>query len=108
MPLLRLETDTCDRIIYDSGEPCLVVFSRKDCHVCKKVVPLLEEMQPRYEGRFEFYHVDIEESSTLFRRFSLKGVPQILYFNKGEFTGKHAGLVEEEKIEEKIASMLEG
>ena len=28
--------------VYDDGEPCLVLFSRKDCHVCQEVHPVLE------------------------------------------------------------------
>jgi thioredoxin 1 len=107
MSLQQLNANTLEDIVYDNGEPCLVVFSRKDCHVCKQVVPLLEELQPKYEGKFGFYRVDVEEDASLFRRFSLKGVPQILYFNNGEYHGKQAGLVEDDQVEEKIASILE-
>lgn len=107
MPLQQLNVNTIEAIVYDNGEPCLVVFSRKTCHVCKQVVAVLEELQPQYEGKFGFYYVDSEENAKLLQRFSLKGVPQVLYFNNGEFHGKQAGLVDEEKVEEKIASTLE-
>lgn len=70
-------------------------------------MPVLEELQPKYEGKFWFYYVDIEENTNLFQRFALKGVPQILYFNGGEFHGKQAGHIEEDKIEEKIVNTLE-
>ena len=106
MSLQQLNASTFEEIIYDNGEPCLVIFSRKTCHVCKQVVPVLEELQPKYEGQFGFYYVDIEESSSLFQRFSLKGVPQILYFNNGEYQGKQAGLVEDEEVEEKIVNTI--
>lgn len=107
MSLQQLNANAFEEIIYDNGDPCLVVFSRKTCHVCKQVVQVLEELYPEYEGKFGFYYVDIEENANLFQRFSLKGVPQILYFNNGEFQGKQAGLVEDEKVEEKIANILE-
>jgi thioredoxin 1 len=107
MSLQQLKANTLEEIVYDNGEPCLVLFSRKDCHVCKQVRPFLEELQPTYEGKFGFYFVDIEEDTGLFQRFSLKGVPQILYFKNGEYHGKQVGLVEDEQVEEKIASILE-
>lgn len=107
MSLRQLKANSFEEIIYDSGEPCLVIFSRKDCRICKQVVLVLEELQPTYEGKFGFYYVDVEEDANLFQRFSLKGVPQILYFNSGEFHGKQVGQVEDDKIEEKIASTLE-
>lgn len=107
MSLQQLNSSLFEEIIYDNCEPCLVIFSRKDCHVCKEIVPMLEELQPQYDGKFGFFYVDVEEDKNLFQRFSLKGVPQILFFNNGEYQGKLAGKVEEEDVEEKIAAVLE-
>ncbi|MEL7567214.1 MAG: thioredoxin family protein [Dehalobacterium sp.] len=106
MSLQQLNPQSFEEIIYDRGEACLVVFSRKTCHVCKEVVPMLEDLEPKYLGQFGFYYVDMEEHNSLFQRFSLKGVPQILFFNDGEYQGKIAGKVEDEQIEEKIAEIL--
>ncbi len=106
MSLQQLDPNSFEEIIYDNGEPCLVIFSRTSCHVCKEVVPVLEELAPKFVGKFGFYYVDIEENTALFQRFSLKGVPQILFFNDGEYLGKMAGKVEDEQIEEKIAEVI--
>ncbi|WP_425805113.1 thioredoxin family protein [Desulfitobacterium sp. Sab5] len=107
MSLEQLNENSFEEVIYDNGEPCLVIFSRKTCHVCQGVVPILEEIQPKYEGKFGFYYVDVEEHKTLFQRFSLKGVPQILFFKDGEYQGKLAGAVDDEKVIDKIAEVLE-
>ena len=106
MPLQQLNATLFEEIIYDNGDPCLVVFSRKNCHVCKEVVPMLEELQPKYEGKVGFYRVDVEEDKNLSQRFSLRGVPSIVFFNEGELQGKIAGNVEDEQVEEKIAEVL--
>lgn len=106
MSLQQLNASRFEEIIYDNCESCLVIFSRKDCHVCKEVVPMLDELKPQYEGKFGFYYVDVEEDKNLFQRFSLKGVPQVLFFSDGEYRGKVAGKAEEESIEEKIAEVL--
>lgn len=107
MSLQQLNESSFEEIIYDKGEPCLVIFSRKGCHVCQQVVPVLEELQPDYQGKFGFYYVDVEENPKLQQRFSLKGVPQILYFDDGDFRGKQVGNVDDDKIQDKIASVLE-
>jgi len=103
----HLDSNTFEGIIYDNGEPCLVIFSRKNCHVCQEVVPLLEDLEPKYEGKFGFYYVDVEEQAPLFQRFSLKGVPQILFFKDGEYRGKMAGKVEDDQVEDKIFEIME-
>jgi len=106
MSLHPLDADSFEETIYGKGEACLVVFSRKNCYVCQAVVPVLEELEPKYQGKLAFYHVDVEEQKNLFQQFSLKGVPQILFYNDGEYQGKLAGKVEDDQIEEKIAEVL--
>ncbi|TGE39353.1 thioredoxin [Desulfosporosinus fructosivorans] len=106
MSLEKLNSGRFEEVIYDKGEPCLVIFSRKSCHVCQGVVPVLEDLQPQFEGKFSFYYVDVEEDKALYQRFSLKGVPQILFFKDGEYQGKLASKVEEEDVKEKITDVL--
>lgn len=106
MSLHQLNSKSFEEKIYDNGEACLVVFSRKTCHVCKEVVPMLEELSPSYTGRVGFYYVDVEEDKSLYQSFSLKGVPQILFFKEGEYLGKLSGQVEDEEVQEKIEEII--
>ncbi|MDQ7094579.1 thioredoxin family protein [Desulfosporosinus sp. PR] len=106
MSLQPLDSSRFEEVIYNNGEPCLVIFSRESCHVCQGVLPILEDLQPQFAGKFSFYHVDVEEEKALYQKFSLKGVPQILFFKDGEYQGKLAGKVEEEDVEERITDVL--
>lgn len=107
MSLKQLNVNSFEKVIGDDLEACLVIFSRKDCHVCKEVVPLLEELQPEYLDKFGFYYVDVEEDKNLYQRFSLKGVPQILFFKEGDYQAKLVGAIDEDQVIEKIAELLE-
>lgn len=104
----KLDSSDFDEAIYDDGEPCLVMFSRKTCHVCQDMHPKIEELSEdsAYESKFGFYEVDVEEEPALFQRFSLKGVPQVLFFNDGEFLGKLSGDHPIEEFEEKIEETI--
>jgi len=106
MELKSLNAATFEEIIYDNCENCLVVFSRKTCHVCAEVVPMVEEVAEMYKDKLGFYYVDVEKEKGLYNRFSLRGVPQLLFFKDGEYQGKLSGEVEEEQLEEKIAEVL--
>jgi len=107
MSLQHLDSNDFDEIIYDNAEQSVVIFSRESCHVCQGVVPILEDLQSKYNGKYKFFYVDVDEQKNLFQRFSLKGVPQILFFNEGDFQGKLAGNVDDEQIEEKISEVFE-
>jgi len=106
MDLKKLNKNSFDETIYENYESCMIVFSRKSCHVCAEVIPLVEELAEKYQNKFNFYYVDSEEQKDLYNRFSLRGVPQILFFKDGEYQGKLAGKVEEEQLEEKIENLL--
>ena len=53
----KLNDSSFEEIIYDDGEPCLVMFSRKSCHVCQAVHPKIEELaaDDKYKGKFGFF-----------------------------------------------------
>ncbi|MEL7564011.1 MAG: thioredoxin family protein [Dehalobacterium sp.] len=106
MVLKKLDAISFEEVIYDNCEACLVIFSRKDCHVCQEVIPMIEELFAKYRDKLGFYYIDVEENKDLYKRFSLKGVPQILFFNHGEYQGKLVGLVEEEDVEAKIVEII--
>lgn len=107
MELKKINADLFNIEIHDNNKACVVVFTRHDCHVCKEVVPRLEEVAEKYQGKLSFYAMDVEQDKALFRSFSLKGVPQLLFFKDGEFYGKLAGDVEEEDMVEKIDDLIE-
>ena len=106
MKLQRLDT-TSFELLYELNECCVVGFSRMNCHVCQAVMPALETVADKYDGKVCFFRVDIETDRDLFRRFSLKGVPAILFFKAGEYQGKITGLVDEEQLEQRIAQLLQ-
>lgn len=107
MRLIKLDESAFENKVYDDGAACLVVFGRKTCHVCEEVVPMVEEIVEEYKDKMNFYYVDVEEERDLYNRFSLRGVPQLVWFKDGEYQAKMAGLVEEDKVREKIEEVLD-
>ena len=106
MTLIELDNDTFEEKIYDLEETCAVVFSRKNCHVCKVVVPMVEELADSYAAfTINFYRVDVEDQPALFTRFPLKGVPSILFFSDGDYKSRLAGEIEEEQVIEMIEAL---
>jgi thioredoxin 1 len=106
MELIILDASSIEKL-YEIKDCCVVGFSKTNCHVCQAVMPALEEVATKYEGRAKFFRVDVEANRDLYSRFSLKGVPTILFFKGGEYEGKMAGLVNEEQIEQKIEQLLQ-
>lgn len=106
MAFQQLNATSFEEVIYDNCESCLVIFFRQNCHVCKEVMPMLERLQPQYDGKFGLYSVDVEAEPNLTQRFSLKGVPSLFFFHDGKLRGKMAGEVSDEDAKEKIEAIF--
>ncbi|MDR1321748.1 MAG: thioredoxin family protein [Gracilibacteraceae bacterium] len=105
MALEKLNQETFEEKVMQGSGKCIVVFSRKNCRVCKEVVPMLEELEPELHDVCAFYAVDVEEEAPLYQRFPLKGVPSVMFFSGGDYQGKMAGPVSEDMVREKIAEL---
>lgn len=92
-------------IVEDDGEPCLVIFSRKSCHVCQAVHGKLDNLEGEYSD-VPFYEVDVETDPELQNKFSLKGVPHVLFFKDGEVLARLTGNHDEDEYAEKIEELL--
>ena len=92
----KLNSVAFEEYVVNDGETCLVIFSRKSCHVCQGVHAVLEDLEQDYKGKMPFYEVDVEEESALFEKMMMKGVPQVVIFDNGEQVEKLAGNHEED------------
>ena len=84
----KLNSRAFEEYIENDGETCLVIFSRKSCHVCQGVHAVLEDLEGDYKGKMPFYEVDVEEEAALFEKMMMKGVPQVIIFDNGDPSGK--------------------
>ncbi len=92
-------------IVEEDGEACLVIFSRKTCHVCQAVHGKLDNLKEEYPD-VPFYEVDVEAEPELQAKFSLKGVPHVLFFKDGEVQARLTGNNDEDAYAEKIEELL--
>ena len=103
----KLDHRAFEELVEEEEQTCLVLFSRKSCHVCQAVHPILEGLEEEYaDSDFAFYQVDVEEEPGLFQRMGGKGVPQVLYFAHGEIEARLAGEHEEDEYADQIEALL--
>ncbi|MBQ7503603.1 thiol reductase thioredoxin [bacterium] len=84
--------------VLHSELPILVDFYADWCEPCQAMSLLIEEISGEYEGAVKFASIDIEESPNCTKSFSVKGVPNLLFFNKGLLTGRSVGLIDKETL----------
>lgn len=100
--LKPLTDQNFDTQIFDNNTPAMVFFGAKRCDICKELLPLVEELVGDYQDKMNVYFVDVDKYVHLHKRFSLRGIPQLLIFNNGELKNRIGGLHEKEEIIEMI------
>jgi len=101
-----VDSETFDREVLDSTVPVLVDFSAPRCKPCMTVAPTLEDVAREFEGRARVVSVDTDRSPWLVSRFSIRGIPTVMLFNRGKVVRATVGVRPREEYVRLLAREL--
>ena len=59
-----------NRWVFNGNRPCIVDFHAPWCIYCKRLSPVLDELAVEYDGKIDFYKVDVDQEPLLESAFS--------------------------------------
>ncbi len=65
--------------VYLGSRPCIIDFYADWCGPCRIASPILEELAKEYEGKVDFYKVNVDYEKELSSVFGISGIPAFLY-----------------------------
>jgi thioredoxin len=65
--------------VYLGPKPCIIDFYADWCGPCRITSPILEELAKEYEGKIDFYKVNVDYEKELASVFGISGIPAFLY-----------------------------
>ena len=69
------------------GKPALVDFYADWCPPCRKLKPVLKELEGEYAGKVAFFRVDVDTAEQLARAHNVRNVPTLLLYRSGNKVG---------------------
>ena len=86
-----------DARILKADVPCLVDFYSDYCPPCRVLGPTIEKLAERYEGRAFICKVNVDggRNADVARRYGIRGIPAVLFFDGGKEVERYVGLREE-------------
>lgn len=82
-----------------SGRPTLVDFGARSCIPCKKMAPILEQLEKEYWGRANVIFIDVWKDNKAGRPYGVQMIPTQIFFDaKGKESGRHIGFLDRQPI----------
>ena len=89
-----------------NDKPVVVDFNATWCGPCRRLAPVLEELAVEYEGKVEFYSIDVDKNKPLAQAFQVRSIPMLLLCPVEGEPQAIVGLYPKEEIVKAIEHML--
>ena len=90
------------------AQPSVFDFNATWCGPCRRLAPILEELAAEYEGRVNFYSIDVDNNRELAQKLQIQSIPYVLFFNiKGDDPEELIGLASIEEVKVYIEKIFQ-
>ena len=84
----------------------IMEFGANWCGPCKVIAPIVEEISKEYEGKAVIGKMDVDNNVLTPAKYGIRNIPTILFFKNGKITDKSVGMIQQNKLEEKIVNLI--
>jgi len=92
--------------VFEGDRPVIIDFYATWCRPCKMTAPVVEELAKDYQGKIDFYKVDVDKEQELAATFGIQSIPTFLFIPaKGNPTAQ-MGAIQKAEFEEIIKSVI--
>ena len=104
--IINLSDENFDQELSKTDKPVLVDFYASWCQPCKDLMPVLERIAKKMEGRFILAKANIDDAPLNAQKFSINEIPNVILFKQGRMKAGFKGAMPEPAIEEWLEQEL--
>lgn len=98
--------DAAIRKALTSGRPTVVDFGARSCIPCRKMAPILEQLEREYRGRANVIFIDVWQDKAIGGRYNVMMIPTQVFFDaRGKEVKRHIGFMDKPDIVAMLKSL---
>ena len=105
--MIEVNTDNFEQEVVRSPEPVLVDFWGPQCGPCLALMPQVQALSEKYQGRVKMAKVEAPKSRRLCLNLKVMGLPTFLFYQNGREVSRLTGTITIQSIEESLKKILE-
>lgn len=94
------------REVIDAQVPVLVDFYSDSCIPCKRMSPILSQIESEYSEKVKIVKVNTNFEKALVEKFSIQAAPTLILFSEGEEVSRIRGAAKKDEIIQLIDPVL--
>ena len=100
----RVNSESFDTEVL-SGGTVLADFYSDSCVPCKRMSPVLAEIEEEYGGRIKLVKININFDADLAEKYGVQSVPTLVYYKDGAEVARQSGALKKSDIVAEIEKL---
>ncbi len=102
---VRVDSESFEAEVLKSALPVLADFYSESCVPCKRLSPVLAEIEEQYAGVITVAKININFAAELAEKYEVLAAPTLIFFKDGRESGRLRGTVKKSEITEIIEKL---
>ncbi len=104
--VIDVTDQTFDEEVLKSGLPVLVDLWAPWCRPCLMIAPVVEKLSEKYDGRFKFCRLNVDQNPKTAAKYQVMSIPMLLFLKDGAVADTVIGAVPEQVLQPKVEALL--
>lgn len=96
--VLEINSENFDKEVVSCDGVIVVDFFANWCGPCRKLAPILEEVEEELSSKVKFAKIDTDNNLDAAKKYQVSGLPTLMVFKNGEVVERMVGLMPKSSI----------